>query len=663
MPNVGKSTLFNTLTGLSVHTGNWSGKTVETSVGKFSRGGIDYTVSDLPGAYSLSPRSEEEAVALHSLLFSDYDVCVVVCDESRFFSGFNFLLQVLDSAKRVVVALNFFESAKKEGVKIDAEGLSELLGVQVVRVNARKQKTLERLLDAVRGCVDNERKTAVCSYDARIEAGLKKIAEKGEKFNTLPVLSRVIAIHALCADADLAERFCKSAGAKDNERREFLNEIEKQKEALFSQGIGADEVCREYADAVCKTSEEIYSKIKSEARTKRKLGRADRILTGRILAYPAMLLLFGAVLFITVKLAAYPSEWLDALLSSLGSFIKKQMLIAGSPPWLTGVVCDGALKTLFTVTAVMLPPMALFFPFFTLLEDSGYLPRVAYNLDRPFAACGACGKQSLTMCMGLGCNAVGVSGARIIDTRRERLLAILTNSFVPCNGRFPMLIVISSVFFAGAGLGAVSVLLALIVFSFAVTFFATYILSHTVLKGRGSFFALELPPYRKPDFVHVAVRSVFDRTLKVLGRAAAVAVPAGIIIWCLTNIRVGGTAPIEAVVDFLEPAGRFIGLDGVMLSAFILGLPANETVLPIALSLYGGAGGTAEVLVGAGWTVKTAVCAVVFTLFHWPCSTTVLTIKKETRSLGWTLLSVLIPTFIGVVLCAGINMIFTLCNL
>ncbi len=657
VPNVGKSTLFNTLTGMSVHTGNWSGKTVETSEGTFRRNGTDYTVEDLPGAYSLTPRSEEETVALEALLFTDYDVCVIVCDESRFFSGLNFILQVLESVKRAVICLNFCEAAEKNGSKVDTGLLSRLLGVEAVRVNARKKHTIDALLSAVKRAGEKTEHLPLALYGKEAEESIQKITEAGEKFNTLPILPRVIALHALFGDAVLAQSFCRRCGASERAENSFLELIDKEKERLFKKGISETEFCEDAADALCKKSEEIYAKVSKDKKEKVRLGAADKLLTGRFFAYPAMLALLAAVLFITLKLASYPSDWLSAGLGILNSYIKTGLILIGAHPILVGILCDGALGTLFTVTAVMLPPMAIFFPFFTILEDSGYLPRVAYNLDRPFAACGACGKQALTMCMGLGCNAVGVTGARIIDSKRERLLAILTNSLVPCNGRFPILIVLSCVFFVGAGLGGAAALVLLVVASFAVTLGVTFVLSHTVLRGRGSFFTLELPPYRRPDFTKVIVRSVFDRTLKILARAAAVSIPAGVLIWCLSNIKLGGAAPINVLVDFLDPAGRLLGLDGVMLTAFILGLPANETVLPIALSLYGGAGTPAEILMGAGWTLKTALCAAAFTLFHWPCSTTIITVKKETRSLGWTFAAVVIPTAVGVLFCTLINLI------
>jgi len=310
--------------------------------------------------------------------------------------------------------------------------------------------------------------------------------------------------------------------------------------------------------------------------------------------------------------------------------------------------------------------MAIFFPLFTLLEDAGLLPRIAYNLDRCFARCSTCGKQALTMCMGFGCNAAGVTGCRIIDSPRERLIAVLTNSFVPCNGRFPLLITLSALFFAGGGSSAVNALFlaAAVTFSVAMTLLISSLLSGTILRGMPSSFVLEMPPYRRPLLLPVLVRSVLDRTVYVLGRAAAVAAPAGIVIWTLANVQPGGVSLLARMSAFLDPFGQILGMDGVILTAFILSFPANETVLPLILMGYLSAGTLSEVpslaalgsvLAENGWTPVTAVCVVLFSLMHWPCSTTLWTIHRETGQLRWTLLAFALPALCGILLCALVN--------
>ena len=375
-----------------------------------------------------------------------------------------------------------------------------------------------------------------------------------------------------------------------------------------------------------------------------------------------------------MSLANYPS----ALLLKLFSYLEGKMLLLFSAVRIPKLISDalvlGVFRTLFRVVAVMLPPMAIFFPMFTLLEDSGYLPRVAYNLDRPFACSGACGKQALTMCMGLGCNAVGICGARIIDSKRERVLAILTNSFMPCNGKLPMLIsVIGIAFIISLGriptpLVALS-LLGLILFAVAITFLSTFLLSKTILSGERSSFTIELPPYRRPEFLRVIFRSLTTKVGAVLWRAVLVAAPMGLVIFILSNIGVGDTNLVCRVAEFLNPVGKIMGLDGAILLAFILGLPANEIVIPILIMIYTAAGfvgadistaGMAEIFINNGWTIKTALSMTAFALFHWPCSTSIITVFKETKSKKYTLLSALLPTLAGFIFCVLINLVFSI---
>ena len=384
-----------------------------------------------------------------------------------------------------------------------------------------------------------------------------------------------------------------------------------------------------------------------------------------------MILMLIGILYISIEGANYPSSILFSFFKWLKDILNDILLNICIPKVIVDLLINGVYQVLTWVVAVMLPPMAIFFPLFTLLEDLGVLPRIAFNLDGYFQKSNACGKQALTMCMGFGCNAVGVTNARIIDSPRERLIAILTNSFIPCNGRFPTLISVISMFFIIESkffnsIINVLILTLAILLSIFITFIVSKILSKTILKGIPSFFTLELPPYRRPQVVKVIVRSILDRTLFVLGRAILISIPAGVIIWLCANITIGGETLISIISNFLDPFGKLIGLDGVIVLAFILGFPANEIVIPIIMMSYlsnstiidiSNLNVVKDILTSNGWTITTAICIIIFILFHFPCSTTVLTIKKETGSLKWTILSFLLPLVIGISLCFIINIL------
>ena len=588
MPNVGKSTLFNALTGLRRHTGNWTGKTVGVGLGRCR--GQDWIIADLPGTYSLTGRSREERIAGEFLRRGRARLTVVVCDGSCLVRGLALSLQVMAAGTPVLVCVNLLDEARRKGIEINLKRLEELLGVPVIGMVARKRKSRKRFVQAV-------------------GATLAAARDTGRADNT--------------------------GGAIDEE-------------TAYAR---AEELCRQ---------------VVKQSGDHPPWGRLDRLLTGRFTGGAVMLLMLLCLFWLTVKGANYPSALLSRLLFSLEAPMSRGLAALGAPEWLNGLLCQGAWRTLAWVVAVMLPPMAIFFPLFSLLEELGYLPRAAFNLDRPFAACGSCGKQALCMCMGLGCNAAGVVGCRIIETRRERLLAVLTNSFTPCNGRFPTLIALTGIFFASGGLGQAAVMTGLILFSAGVTLAVTKLLSVTLLRGESSPFVLELPSWRPPRVSQVLLRSLLDRTLSVLGRAAAVAAPAGALLWCLANIQLGEGSLLTHMAAALEPLGRFLGLDGAILLGFILGLPANEIVLPVIIMIYTAGGSLAEIgdtaalgalLAQKGWTAVTAACVMLFSLLHWPCSTTLLTIKKETGSLGWTVLGAVLPTAVGIVICALVGMI------
>lgn len=602
-PNVGKSTVFNALTGSRQHTGNWSGKTVACTERRLRGGGL--TLTDLPGTYSLRAHSEEERAAREFLVSGQACAVVLVADAGCLERSLILALQVLEVQKNAILCLNLMDEAAKKGIEIDVAALEQELGIPVIPCAARQGKGLHELEAAIRRAAAGENET------------------------------HPTAIRYPAMDEDLTE-----------EQRDDI--------ATAAAALRAEEIaltCVRQPECACARDD-----------------RADDVILSRRFGVPLMLLLLAGVFYITLFGANVPSEWLSTHLLALGTPFAGALAKLGLPPFFVSMLTDGLWRVLATVVSVMLPPMAIFFPLFTLLEDAGYLPRVAFQLDHAFQCARASGKQSLTMCMGFGCNACGVSGCRIIDSPRERLIAILTNSFAPCNGRFPLLIFLCSVFFAGSAAGGALLLTGVIAASVGLTLLVSRILSATVLRGEAVSFALELPPYRMPQIGRVIVRSVRDRTLFVLARAAAVAAPAGVLIWILANVQIENTAILSHITAFLDPAARVFGIDGVILLAFILGFPANELVMPLIVMGYLSSGTIASgvdfasfraLLLANGWTVQTALCTLVLTVAHAPCSTTCLTILRETRSAKWTLAAVLIPAGIGLALCILIHCMFT----
>lgn len=682
-PNVGKSTVFNALTGMRQHTGNWAGKTVANASGTFTHRNIDFTLVDIPGTYSLMASSPDEEAAREFICFGQPDCIIVVLDATCLERNLNLAIQILEVNKKAVICVNLLDEATKKGIQIDLDELSLYLGVPVVGTAARSGEGLDELKDAVFDVATGERKVfgTKIKYNSNLEKAITKlenIIEDSKLFDdkTFSYLSkRFIALRLIDCDKKL-----------DNSIKEYFNfslvehktinkaftEIHNELENI---GMKQDDIRDIIVEGIVAKAREIYAHCtclcdKCYSRRDRKL---DKILTSKLTGIPIMLLLFGVIFYITISGANYPSELLSMAFSKVQEWLYGLFDLLHSPPFLKGLLIDGMFKTLSWVVAVMLPPMAIFFPLFTLLEDFGYLPRVAFNMDRFFAKSGTSGKQSLTMLMGFGCNACGVTGCRIIESPRERIIATVTNNFVPCNGRFPTLIAIITMFFATGislpfrSLVSAGLLLTVIVFGVVVTLLVSKLLSATLLKGLPSSFTLELPPYRRPQICKTIVRSLLDRTIFVLLRAMCVAAPAGIVIWLMSNIMINGESLCVIISNFLQPLGSLMGLDGVILLAFILGFPANEIVVPIIIMIYTASGTLVEydslsslynLFVENGWTWVTALCTMIFSLMHFPCSTTCLTIYKETKSLKWTLLSFILPTILGILLCMAINAIF-----
>ncbi|WP_270811245.1 FeoB small GTPase domain-containing protein [Hungatella effluvii] len=793
-PNVGKSTVFNEMTGMNQHTGNWPGKTVANAQGYANDGEQGYVMVDIPGCYSLMAHSSEEEVARDFICFENPDAVIVVCDATCLERNLNLVLQILEANRRAVVCVNLMDEAKKKSISIRFDVLEERLGVPVIGTAARSGKGLEQIYEGLKHVLDLNKRLesarnmevvegeyaemeAVDVEDVELEAEAEveaeetenaeakmKIEEAGSKEAEVKESADVSPTDVNTEDTE-AEAEAKNIAAGDIEARnmeaaeseaekvkDIENEVRKTAEKAADrrfdenpaprilirypeyieaaiarltpvvkktagEGVNIRWLCarlldsnenlmeavRKYLAPVAESLEvssllaEIREEWKERGITQKRVSDdmasvfvrkaeficrgavvyenqkydkkdrlLDRLFTSKATGFPIMFLILLGVFWLTITGANYPSEMLSNGLFWLEDRISELFLAVGMPVVLNDLLVHGVYRVLAWVISVMLPPMAIFFPLFTLLEDFGYLPRVAFNLDRCFKRCAACGKQALTMCMGFGCNAAGIIGCRIIDSPRERLIAMITNNFVPCNGRFPTMIAIITMFFVGSAAGAFSsvlsaaILAGVIVLGVLMTLLISKILSATVLKGVPSSFTLELPPYRKPQIGKVIVRSIFDRTLFVLGRAIVVAAPAGLIIWLMANISVGDATLLAHCSGFLDPFAQVIGMDGVILLAFILGFPANEIVVPIIIMAYMAEGSLLDIsdlsvlrdlLVSHGWTWITAVSTMLFSLMHWPCSTTCLTIKKETQSVKWTIASFLVPTVTGIVVC------------
>ena len=579
-PNVGKSSLFNILTGKKEHTGNWAGKTVSDEEGTLKFKNKKYKVIDLPGIYSLNTNNEEEIIAKNFIKNKNDKLILLVIDALKIERNLNLVLETLNIYNKVIVCINLLDEAKKKNVTINIKKLENILNVPVIGISAKNKEGIDKLLNTI-----------------------------------------------------------------------------------FNYKIKNNNI---YTKDINKRATEIYKEVTNNNNNiNNKVIKIDKVLTSKRYGIPIMLILLGIILWITIIGANYPSKYLNRLLF----YIYDKLYILFNNIHMNKTLIDfllnGIYKVLAWVVSVMLPPMAIFFPLFSILEDSGYFPRIAFNTDKIFQKCGTCGKQSLTMCMGYGCNACGVIASRIIENRKQKIIAILTNVFSPCNGRFPALIAIIIIFLNKGNstfmhsVYSALILLLIIVFSFFITLITSKILSKTILKNESSHFSLELPSYRKPKIIKTIIDSIFDRTIFVLARAIKGAVPAGIIIWLLTHIIINNKILLLYFINLLEPLGKLMGLDGTILNSFILGFPANEIVIPTMIMSYENLGTLTDynslnelstILTNNGWTIITAISFIIFTICHFPCFTTILTIKKETNSNKLTLLSILIPTLIGIIL-------------
>ena len=729
-PNTGKSTVFNALTGLRQHTGNWPGKTVVRAEGAFAYGDDRMKVVDLPGTYSLQAGSTDEEVARDFLLFGHPDVTIVVVDATRLERNLNLLLQVLAITDRVVVCLNLVDEARRHGVHVDAGRLEKELGVPVVATVARSGDGIEQLLAVVHDVATGRRSTdpvRVEEVPPELESAIRSLEpELAAAFPTLPN-RRWVALRLLNADTRIenavrsgeigqlrpdaapppvtgrnvgGERARPHASSPDptavavaveedgvpdiDRTLDALNEAtsDAAREAVLSRASELrwtlpPDVHDGVVASIYRKAEEIAHAATETpgVKARRTLDRSlDRLLTSPWTGFPVMLLILTAVFWVTIAGANVPSGMLATLLvEKLHPVLVSFGGAIGMPWWLSGFLFDGVYLATAWVISVMLPPMAIFFPIFTLLEDFGYLPRVAFNLDGLFRRAGAHGKQALTMAMGFGCNAAGVVATRVIDSPRERIIAILTNNFSLCNGRWPTQILLASIFIGSlapahlAGLVSAGAVVSVALLGIVVMFASSWLLSRTLLRGEATTFSLELPPYRPPRVLRTLYTSLIDRTLIVLWRAIVFAVPAGAVIWVTGNVTIGDASISQHLVDWMNPFGLLVGLNGVILLAYVVAIPANEIVIPTILMLtvmttgvsIAGAQGSGvmfetdslvdieHLLRLDGWTLLTAVNVMLFSLLHNPCSTTIYTIYRETRSAKWTTLATVAPIVMG----------------
>ncbi len=629
-----------------------------------------YQIIDLPGTYSIMSDSEEEEIARDYICFEGNDCTVIVVDATRLERNLNLVKQISEMTDKIVLCVNLLDEAAKKGIKIKLDILEDELGIPVVGVIARKKKTLKELTKIIEKVCKNEIKIEpkFTHYEENVENAIEKLQKEIEK-QVDNKRTRWISIKLLEGNKKIVNKIKEKFNIKISETNIIIakQELKNLKEDFTTSIVSA----------IMKESEEICKKviILKNSNYNERDRKIDKILTSKIFGIPIMLLFLGIIFWLTITGANYPSEILSNFFTAIENKLINLCMEWNVPEWVSGVFIAGMFRTATWVISVMLPPMAIFFPLFVLLEDLGYLPRIAFNLDNVFKKVGTTGKQALTMCMGFGCNAVGVIGCRIINSTREKIIAMITNCFVPCNGRFPILITISAIFIGSlvsskySSIISTLVVLAVILIGIIITLIISKLLSKTLLKGESTSFVLELPPYRKPQLLKVITRSIFDKTIFVLGRALSVAAPAGIVIWLMSNVFIADTNLLTYVANFLDPLGKIMGLDGYILTAFLLGLPANEIVLPLILMSYLANGelinienieSIGEILISNGWTMLTAINVMIFSLLHFPCSTTLITIKKETGSLKWTFLAFLIPLICGMIICMLTNAIYNL---
>jgi len=657
-PNVGKSVIFNALTGSRQHVGNWPGKTVERAEGVFHYQSWEIRLVDLPGTYSLAAQSPEEVIARDYILSDEPDVVIDIVDATCLERNLNLALQILELTGRVVVALNLMDEVRRQGWKIDAEALEADLGVPVVPTVATEGEGLPKLLAAIVDVATGQRQThpaavnyglTVGGYVESLEADLARMGMGGRR--------RWVALKLLEDDPQIVEAFQQGdlAACRLEPDDDALPVSPEALQAVLNRAVRLREGTRPDAkvEIVRRRFEFAHDVVHRVARRLRPVEesmteRIDRIVTHKVWSWPIMLAMLTLVFWITIKGGEIGGGWLEAGLSRLIRLSRAWLTSIQAPWWVSGALVDGLLMGTGTVIAAMLPPMIILFVAFALLEDLGLLPRMAFNLDRPMRAVGSQGKQTLTWGMGFGCNVTGVMASRIIENKKVRLASILTSPLIICSGSYGAGVALAIALF---GDRALPVILSLVFLSLGAAFLATLILNRTIFRGEPGGFVLEMPPYRRPKFGQVAWRALVDRVAHTMWRAVEFAAPATLLIWVLGNVPPG--APFEQtaigwLVRTLAPLGRLWGLSGEMLTALLFTLPAKEIIVPALAMTYGLQASLAEseqvlAYLPQAWTPLTAYTFLLFFMLYLPCLVTVWATWKETRSLKWTLMGLVVP--------------------
>lgn len=638
-PNVGKSSIYNILTHSHEHTGNWTGKTVELSTKKIV--GTDYYLVDLPGIYSLSSLSEEENIAKMTMLFSDYKSIIYVVDATQIEKNLNLLFQILQINKNIILCINMIDELENKNIKLDTNILSNILGIKVIKFSTYKNIGYNELIEAIKE--DN-----YCEYNYYYNEEIEKHINNISSYLPVGFNNRYMSISVLNKDEYLV-KYVKERYGINLENNDVKNYI---------MNINSEEISDQISIKINTLSRIVTNEVFKKS-GENSISLLDKIFSNKIYSIIMMTFIMFLIFLITITLANYPSDLLGELFNKFEYFIYKLCLNFNIPKVIYEPILFGVYRVVTFIISVMFPPLVIFFIMWTYAEESGILPRIAFNFDKICSYSNCHGKQCLTMCSGFGCNACAVVGARIMDNKRDRIIAILTNSFIPCNGRFPMIIAIITMFLVNSNNKIlVSIYLCgFVILAMIISFLISFILSKTILKGYPSFFVLELPEYKKVKLSKILKTSIVYKSLSILKKAILVSIPAGLIIWLLTNININNMSVFLIISNFLDKFAKIIGLDGNILLSFILALPANEIVLPIIIMGYLGNSnislisdyiGIKSILLNNGWTVNTAICTILFSLMHFPCGTTLSTIKSEI-GYKWAFYSFIIPLITGIV--------------